>query len=81
MYYAIGIFRVFFNFLRRSLILNYTMKVKTEKLNDNKNKSSKLAGSTEKYPQRCIAAFNCIKEKLKKYEKSHKVWDNPQFDE
>lgn len=62
-------FRVFFNFLRRSLILNYTMEVKTEKLNDNKNKSSKLAGSTEKYPQRCIAAFNCIKEKLKNTKK------------
>lgn len=45
------------------------MKVKTEKLNDNKNKSSKLAGSTEKYPQRCIAAFNCIKEKLKNTKK------------
>lgn len=45
------------------------MEVKTEKLNDNKNKSSKLAGSTEKYPQRCIAAFNCIKEKLKNTKK------------
>ena len=55
--------------MRRSLILNYTMEVKTEKLNDNKNKSSKLAGSTEKYPQRCIAAFNCIKEKLKNTKK------------
>ena len=41
------------------------MKTETKKLNDNKNKSSKLAGSTEKYPQRCIAAFNCIKEKEK----------------
>lgn len=45
------------------------MEVKTEKLNNNKNKSSKLAGSTEKYPQRCIAAFNCIKEKLKNTKK------------
>ena len=45
------------------------MKTETEKLNDNKNKSSKLAGSTEKYPQRCIAAFNCIKEKLKNTKK------------
>ena len=45
------------------------MEVKTEKLNDNKNKSSKLAGSTEKYPQRCIVAFNCIKEKLKNTKK------------
>ena len=45
------------------------MEVKTEKLNDNKNKSSKPAGSTEKYPQRCIAAFNCIKEKLKNTKK------------
>ena len=48
------------------------MEVKTEKLNDNKNKSSKLAGSTEKYPQRCIAAFNCIKEKLKNTKKANK---------
>lgn len=45
------------------------MEIKTEKLNNNKNKSSKLAGSTEKYPQRCIAAFNCIKEKLKNTKK------------
>ncbi len=45
------------------------MKTETKKLNDNKNKSSKLAGSTEKYPQRCIAAFNCIKEKLKNTKK------------
>ena len=45
------------------------MKTETEKLNDNKNKSSKPAGSTEKYPQRCIAAFNCIKEKLKNAKK------------
>lgn len=45
------------------------MKTETEKLNDNKNKSSKPAGSTEKYPQRCIAAFNCIKEKLKNTKK------------
>lgn len=45
------------------------MKTETKKLNDNKNKSSKPAGSTEKYPQRCIAAFNCIKEKLKNTKK------------
>lgn len=45
------------------------MKTETKKLNDNKSKSSKLAGSTEKYPQRCIAAFNCIKEKLKNTKK------------
>ena len=45
------------------------MKTETKKLNDNKNKSSKLASSTEKYPQRCIAAFNCIKEKLKNTKK------------
>ncbi len=45
------------------------MKTETKKLNDNKNKSSKLAGSIEKYPQRCIAAFNCIKEKLKNTKK------------
>ena len=48
------------------------MKTETKKLNDNKNKSSKPAGSTEKYPQRCIAAFNCIKEKLKNTKKANK---------